>query len=70
MLVFKTEVLVEGINGEEITDFMLNCTDEKYQTWWKGTHFRFHTIKQFPDDIEFRCAQQSSCPTWWQIPLS
>jgi|GEM_PF-6731609 len=31
MLVFKTEVLVEGITGKDVSNFMLNCTDEKYQ---------------------------------------
>ncbi len=51
MLVFRTEVMSEGIVGAEITDFMLTCTDEKYQAWWKGTHFSFHTIKRFPGDV-------------------
>lgn len=51
MLIFKTEVMAEGISGEDITDFMLNCTDEKYQAWWRGTHFQFHTIKRFPGSI-------------------
>ena len=30
---------------------MLNCTDEKYQKWWPGTHISFHTIKRFPNDL-------------------
>ncbi len=51
MLVFRTEVMVEGLSGKEVTNFMLNCTDEKYQAWWEGTHFEFHTLKRFPGDI-------------------
>jgi len=46
-----TRVYVKNITGKAITDFMLNCTDEQYQNWWKGTHFAFHTLRRYPDNI-------------------
>ena len=51
MLNLKTIVNVKGISGRNISDFMLSCTDKDYQDWWPGTHFAFHTIKRFPNDL-------------------
>jgi len=51
MITMKTEVNVKGISGKEISDFMLNCTDQDYQKWWHGTHLAFHTIKRCPNDV-------------------
>ena len=47
----QTEVSVKGVSGQDVADFMLNCTDEDYQRWWKGTHLAFHTIKRYPDHL-------------------
>jgi hypothetical protein len=46
-----TQIEVSGITGIEITDFLLNCTDEAYRHWWPGTHLSFHTIKRVPGDV-------------------
>ena len=51
MLMLKTEILTKGFSGKEITDFLLNCTDEDYQEWWNGTHFELHTLKRYPNNI-------------------
>lgn len=44
MLVAESSVFVEGITGREITDFMLDPTDDRYGRWWPGTHLRFHRL--------------------------
>mgnify|MGYP001350288213 FL=1 len=51
MIVFKTEVEIKNIFPEQITDFMIDCTDEKYSQWWPGVHLAFHTIKKKPGNI-------------------
>lgn len=51
MVTLKTIVNVKGITSKDIYNFMLNCTDEDYQRWWKGTHLLCHTVKQYPGNI-------------------
>lgn len=51
MITIKTDVNVNGISAQDVCDFMMNCTDQEYQDWWRGTHLEFHTIKRFPDEI-------------------
>jgi hypothetical protein len=51
MIILETIVSVKGIRGTNILDFMLNCTDEAYQKWWKGTHLAFHTIQRTSDNL-------------------
>ena len=51
MITMKTDVNVNGTSAKDICNFMLNCTDQDYQDWWKGTHLAFHTIKRFPNEI-------------------
>jgi hypothetical protein len=51
MIIMKTKVNVKGITGKAISEFLLNCTDEDYQRWWKGTHLSFHTIKRYPNNL-------------------
>lgn len=51
MITMKTKVNVKGITGKAISEFMLNCTDEDYQRWWKGVHLAFHTIRRYPNDV-------------------
>lgn len=51
MILMRTEVEVSGISGRTVSDFMLNCTDEDYQSWWPGTHLAFHTVNRFPNDL-------------------
>ncbi len=51
MIAIQSKVRVAGISSAELLDFMLNCTDQQYQTWWPGTHLAFHTVKRRPGDI-------------------
>ena len=51
MVIFKTEVDVEGLTGNAIYDFFINCTAEEYQKWWEGTHLIYRTLKRYPDDF-------------------
>jgi hypothetical protein len=51
MITFRSEVKIQGISGNELIQFMVNCTDADYQEWWPGTHLAFHTIKRYPDQI-------------------
>lgn len=46
MLTIRTEVSVPGLTGHQITDFLLDPTDERYRRWWPGTHFRFHVVRR------------------------
>jgi hypothetical protein len=36
---------VDGLTGREITDFLLDCRDDRYQAWWPGTHREFHVLE-------------------------
>lgn len=45
MIVFATEVHVSDFTGREVTEFLCRCTDAEYQSWWPGTHLRFHTAR-------------------------
>jgi hypothetical protein len=43
MLTIRSEVVVAGISGRQITNFLLDCSDQRYQRWWPGTHLQLHT---------------------------
>ena len=34
MVVFQTEVEVQSISAEQVSDFMHDCSDQEYQHWW------------------------------------
>ena len=51
MLEMTTVVPVKGITGKAVIDFFISCTDQKYQHWWPGTHFAFHTLQRTPNEI-------------------
>lgn len=51
MLMIQSTVAVDGITGREISDFLLDCTDERYRQWWPGTHRRFHTRARGKDHV-------------------
>lgn len=44
MLTIESAVFVGGITGRQITDYLLDPTDERYRRWWPGTHLQFHTL--------------------------
>ena len=46
MITLTTRTTVLGATGTQITDFLLEPTDEAYQRWWQGTHLRFHVVRR------------------------
>jgi hypothetical protein len=51
MITLRTQIAVAGVTGNEIIEFLLNCTDAQYRTWWPGAHLSFHTIERVPGDV-------------------
>ena len=46
MITLTTKTQIAGVTAKQITDFLLEPTDESYQRWWPGTHLRFHDLKR------------------------
>lgn len=51
MVTIKTEILLHDVSAEQITDFMINCSDAMYQQWWPGTHIAFHKLTDYPSQV-------------------
>ncbi|MGC9397327.1 MAG: hypothetical protein ACP5J4_20985 [Anaerolineae bacterium] len=51
MITIQSKVRVADASCADILDFMLNCTDQRYQAWWPGTHLAFHTVTRRPGDV-------------------
>ncbi|CQD24363.1 Polyketide cyclase / dehydrase and lipid transport [Mycobacterium lentiflavum] len=51
MFTIESRIHVDGISGQEIYDFLLDCTDERYQAWWPGTHLRLHSVARGEDHV-------------------
>lgn len=51
MLTIQSTIFVAGITGREISDFLLNCTDERYRGWWLGTHLQLHVLARGNDHV-------------------
>ncbi len=51
MITIQSKIKVDGINGLEIFNFLMNPTDHAYQNWWPGTHLEFHELRCEPDQI-------------------
>ena len=51
MITVQSTIRVADANGADILEFLINCTDQRYQAWWPGTHLVFHTIKRRPGNI-------------------
>lgn len=45
MLTLETQMTVDGVTGRQITDFLLECDDDRYQAWWPGTHLELHVLE-------------------------
>ena len=50
VLTLESEVTVNGLTGREITDFLVECGDDRYQAWWPGTHLQLHVLKHGSGD--------------------
>jgi hypothetical protein len=51
MLRIESRFFVARISGKEITDFLLDCTDERYRQWWPGTHLALHALARGRDHV-------------------
>nr|WP_228768911.1 hypothetical protein [Mycolicibacterium malmesburyense]CRL75797.1 hypothetical protein CPGR_03706 [Mycolicibacterium malmesburyense] len=45
VLTLESQMSVDGLTGGEITDFLLDCDDDRYRAWWPGTHLEFHVLE-------------------------
>lgn len=50
MLTVESELMLSGLTGREITDFLLGCDDKTYQAWWPGTHLELHVLEPGSSD--------------------
>jgi len=48
VIVIRSQVALRDVSGQEITEFLLNCTHEAYQAWWPGVHLRMHMLRPGP----------------------
>lgn len=48
MIVIRSHVALRDVSGQEVTEFLLNCTDEAYRAWWPGVHLRLHMLRPGP----------------------
>ncbi len=46
MLTVETAMTVAGLTGRDVTDFLLECDDVRYQAWWPGTHLELHVLER------------------------
>ena len=48
MVTVQSSMYVPRMRASAVIAFMLNATDELYQTWWPGTHFAMHRLNDAP----------------------
>ena len=51
MISLQTQVVVPGLSGKEVTDFLSVPNDADYQRWWPGVHLHLHTIEGIPGEV-------------------
>ena len=51
MVTIESQFFVARIGGREITDFLLDCTDDRYRQWWPGTHLALHAVSRGCDHV-------------------
>jgi len=51
MITLQSKTRVSGVRGQQILDFLLNCTDSDYRRWWPGTHLHLRTLERHPGDV-------------------
>ena len=51
MITMTTTTRVEGLSAHQITSFLLDPSDERYQRWWPGTHLAFHNVVRRSGDV-------------------
>ena len=51
MVTIESKFFVARIGGREITDFLLDCSDDRYRQWWPGTHLALHAVSRGRDHV-------------------
>ena len=51
MITLRSHLHVDDLNGAEVVDVLLACTDQLYQAWWPGTHLHLHTLVRYPNTM-------------------
>jgi hypothetical protein len=51
MLTIESRFFVARLSGREVTDFLLDCTDDRYRQWWPGTHLELHALVRGRDHV-------------------
>ena len=51
MIIHKTRVIVKNLNAKDVFDFLINPSDDNYQSWWPGVHLLFHNRRTVPGNI-------------------
>lgn len=54
MITLESTVLVEGVEGRRLYDFLMNPNDADYRRWWPGTHLEYHTLDGRPARVGSR----------------
>jgi hypothetical protein len=45
VLTVQSQVTVADLTGREVTDFLLDPRDDRYQAWWPGIHLELHPLE-------------------------
>ncbi len=51
MISITSRVLVKGLTGTQVSEFLLNPSDDAYRAWWPGTHLAFHRLDSAPGHV-------------------
>ena len=51
MLTIESRFFVARLSGREVTDFLLDCTDDRHRQWWPGTHLELHALARGRDHV-------------------
>ena len=51
MVTIESQFFVARIGGREVTDFLLDCTDDRYRQWWPETHLALHAVSRGRDHV-------------------
>ncbi|HET8671398.1 MAG TPA: hypothetical protein VFM05_12460 [Candidatus Saccharimonadales bacterium] len=51
MLIHRTQVTVKNLSAKDVFDFLINPSNDRYQSWWPGVHLRFYNIRAVPRNV-------------------
>ncbi len=44
MITIESSMYVPGMRAARVIEFMLHPADDRYRTWWPGTHLAMHAL--------------------------